>query len=116
MVEARVLAAQRTWGLYSEAEEQGRALTYKAAEAYNGVDKYVKKGQVDFETVKLISMAKIFVSEIGTERRSPTSTGSSPAARAGSRSTPSRRWGEVNRLFRIGGGNGGANCATTSQS
>src|SRR5580658_7535894 len=46
--------------------EAARALTYKGAAEYNE-DKYVKKGQVDFETVKLISMAKIFVGEIGTE-------------------------------------------------
>jgi citronellyl-CoA dehydrogenase len=46
--------------------EAARALTYKGAAEYNE-DKYVKKGQVDFETVKLISMAKIFVGELGTE-------------------------------------------------
>ncbi|AKU97212.1 Isovaleryl-CoA dehydrogenase [Labilithrix luteola] len=46
--------------------EAGRALTYKAAEAYNE-EKHVKKEPLTFETVKLISMAKIFVGEIGSE-------------------------------------------------
>jgi citronellyl-CoA dehydrogenase len=46
--------------------EAGKALTYKGADEYNE-DKYVKKGQVGFETVKTISLAKIFVGEIGTE-------------------------------------------------
>src|SRR5580700_222923 len=45
--------------------EAARALSYKGAEMYNE-DKYVKKGQVDLETVKLISMAKIFVGESGS--------------------------------------------------
>jgi citronellyl-CoA dehydrogenase len=46
--------------------EAGQALSYKAAEAYND-DKYVKKGQVSFDTVKLISMAKIYMGELSTE-------------------------------------------------
>jgi citronellyl-CoA dehydrogenase len=46
--------------------EAGRALTYKGAAEYNE-DKFVKKGQVSFETVKTISMSKIFVGDIGTE-------------------------------------------------
>lgn len=46
--------------------EAGRALTYKAAEAYND-EKHVKKEPLTFETVKLISMAKIFVGEVGSE-------------------------------------------------
>ncbi len=46
--------------------EAGKALTYKAVDAYNE-EKYVKKQPVSFETVKLISLAKIFVGEIGTE-------------------------------------------------
>jgi citronellyl-CoA dehydrogenase len=46
--------------------EAGRALTYKGADEYNE-DKYVKKGQVSFDTVKTISMSKIFVGEIGGE-------------------------------------------------
>jgi citronellyl-CoA dehydrogenase len=46
--------------------EAGRALTYKAAEMYNE-ERYVKKVPLSFETVKIISMAKIFVGELGTE-------------------------------------------------
>jgi citronellyl-CoA dehydrogenase len=46
--------------------EAGRALTYKGAAEYND-EKHVKKGQISFDTVKTISMAKIFVGEIGTE-------------------------------------------------
>jgi citronellyl-CoA dehydrogenase len=46
--------------------EAGRALTYRGAAEYNE-DKYVKKGAVSFDTVKTISLAKIFVGEIGTE-------------------------------------------------
>jgi citronellyl-CoA dehydrogenase len=46
--------------------EAGKALTYKAVEAYNE-ERYVKKEPISFETVKLISMAKIFVGEISSE-------------------------------------------------
>ena len=46
--------------------EAGRALTYKAAEMYND-ERHVKKEPISFETVKMISMAKIFVGELGTE-------------------------------------------------
>jgi citronellyl-CoA dehydrogenase len=46
--------------------EAGRALTYKAADMYNH-ERHVKKEPISFETVKLISMSKIFVGEIGTE-------------------------------------------------
>ncbi|HEY8078695.1 MAG TPA: acyl-CoA dehydrogenase family protein, partial [Labilithrix sp.] len=46
--------------------EAGRALTYKAVDAYND-ERYVKKEPISFETVKIISMAKIFVGELGTE-------------------------------------------------
>ncbi len=46
--------------------EAGRALTYKAAEAYNE-EKHVKKGPISFDTVKLISMAKIFMGELSSE-------------------------------------------------
>lgn len=46
--------------------EAARALAYKAAEEYNH-DKYVAKGPVQFETVKLISMAKVFVGDVCTE-------------------------------------------------
>ncbi|MBS2015986.1 MAG: acyl-CoA dehydrogenase family protein [Deltaproteobacteria bacterium] len=46
--------------------EAARALTYKAADMYND-EKYVKKVPVSFETVKIISMAKVVVGELGTE-------------------------------------------------
>jgi citronellyl-CoA dehydrogenase len=46
--------------------EAGRALTYKAVEAYND-ERYVKTVPISFETVKLISMAKIFVGELSSE-------------------------------------------------
>ncbi len=46
--------------------EAARALTYKAADMYND-EKYVKKVPISFETVKIISMAKIVVGELGTE-------------------------------------------------
>jgi citronellyl-CoA dehydrogenase len=46
--------------------EAGKALSYKACDAYNE-ERYEKKIPISFDTVKLISMAKIFVGEIGTE-------------------------------------------------
>ena len=46
--------------------EAGSALTYKAAEAYNE-EKHIKKGPISFDTVKLISMAKIYMGELSSE-------------------------------------------------
>jgi citronellyl-CoA dehydrogenase len=46
--------------------EAARALTYKGAESYND-DKYVKKDNVSLDTVKTISLAKIFVGDVMTE-------------------------------------------------
>ncbi|MBL8609415.1 MAG: acyl-CoA dehydrogenase family protein [Myxococcales bacterium] len=46
--------------------EAGQALSYKAAEAYNE-EKHVKKGPISFDTVKLISMAKIYMGELSSE-------------------------------------------------
>lgn len=46
--------------------EAAKALTYKAVEMYND-EKYVRKEPISFETVKMISMGKIFVGELGTE-------------------------------------------------
>jgi citronellyl-CoA dehydrogenase len=51
--------------LYSKLEA-GRSLTYRAVDAYND-ERYVRKEPITFDTVKLISMAKIFVGELGTE-------------------------------------------------
>ncbi len=46
--------------------EAARALAYRGAEAYNE-DKYVQRGPVSSETVKLISLAKIFVGDVMSE-------------------------------------------------
>jgi citronellyl-CoA dehydrogenase len=46
--------------------EAARALAYRGAEAYNE-DKYVKGEQVSMETVRLISLAKIFVGDVASE-------------------------------------------------
>jgi citronellyl-CoA dehydrogenase len=46
--------------------EAARALAYRGAEAYND-DKYVKKDSVSLDTVKLISLAKIFVGDVSSE-------------------------------------------------
>ncbi len=46
--------------------EAARALAYRGAEAYND-DKYVKKESVSLDTVKLISLAKIFVGDVSSE-------------------------------------------------
>ena len=46
--------------------EAARAFTYRIVDKYNE-DRYVKKGPLDMETVKLISMAKIFVGDVTSE-------------------------------------------------
>lgn len=46
--------------------EAAHALSYRAAEAFNE-DRYVKKGDISFETTKLIAMGKIFVGEVTHE-------------------------------------------------
>jgi citronellyl-CoA dehydrogenase len=46
--------------------EAAKSLVYRGAEAYNE-DKYVKKQDVSMDTVKLISLAKIFVGDVATE-------------------------------------------------
>ena len=46
--------------------EAARSLTYRGAESYNE-DKYVKKDNVSMETVKLISMSKVFVGDVMSE-------------------------------------------------
>jgi citronellyl-CoA dehydrogenase len=56
---------QKMVDLYTKLEA-GRALTYKAAAHYNH-ERYELKTEVSFETVKLISMAKVFVGEMSTE-------------------------------------------------
>ena len=51
--------------LYTKCES-ARAFIYKCVDAYN-TDKYEKKGPVDMETVKLISMAKVLVGDVVSE-------------------------------------------------
>jgi citronellyl-CoA dehydrogenase len=46
--------------------EAAHALSYRAAEAFNE-DRYVKKGDISFETTKLIAMGKIFVGDVTHE-------------------------------------------------
>ena len=46
--------------------EAAKALTYKTAEAYND-EKHVKKQPLSFETVKLVSMAKILTGDLLSE-------------------------------------------------
>ncbi|MFO0743207.1 MAG: acyl-CoA dehydrogenase family protein [Labilithrix sp.] len=46
--------------------EAAKALAYRACEIYND-ERYVQKIPISFETVKMISFAKIFCAEIGTE-------------------------------------------------
>ncbi len=51
--------------LYTKAEA-AKALTYKAADAFNE-DRYVRKGEISFETTKLIAMSKLFVGDVAAE-------------------------------------------------
>jgi citronellyl-CoA dehydrogenase len=46
--------------------EAARAFAYKCVDLYNG-ERYVKKGPLSFETVKLISMAKILVGDVADD-------------------------------------------------
>jgi len=46
--------------------EAGKALSYKAVEEYNH-ERYVKKEAISFDTVKLISMAKIYIGDVVSE-------------------------------------------------
>jgi citronellyl-CoA dehydrogenase len=46
--------------------EAAKALAYRACDQYND-ERYVQKIPISFETVKMISFAKIFCAEIGTE-------------------------------------------------
>jgi citronellyl-CoA dehydrogenase len=46
--------------------EGAKAFVYKCVDAYN-TDKYINKGPVQFETVRLISMAKVLVGDIISE-------------------------------------------------
>ena len=46
--------------------EAARALTYRAVDSYNE-DKYVKRDSVSLETVKMVSLAKVFVGDVMSE-------------------------------------------------
>jgi citronellyl-CoA dehydrogenase len=46
--------------------EAGKALSYKAVEEYND-ERFVKKQPISMDTVKLISMAKVFVGDVVSE-------------------------------------------------
>jgi citronellyl-CoA dehydrogenase len=81
--------------------EAAKALTYKAAEAYNE-DKFVKKGSVSMETVRIISMAKIFTGDVGSEIADQCMQFHGGAGYMDEYHV-SRAWRDQ-RLFRIGGG------------
>ncbi len=51
--------------LYTKCEA-AKAFVYKCVDAYND-ERYVKKGPISFETVKLISMSKILVGDLASE-------------------------------------------------
>jgi citronellyl-CoA dehydrogenase len=61
----RMAWQQKFVDLYTKLEA-GRALTYKAAAHYNH-ERYEQRAPVSLDTVKLISMAKVFVGEMGSE-------------------------------------------------
>ncbi|MGH7280365.1 MAG: acyl-CoA dehydrogenase family protein [Polyangiaceae bacterium] len=81
--------------------EAAKALTYKGAEAYNE-DKYVKKENVSMDTVKLISLAKIFVGDVMTEIADQCLQFHGGAGYIEEYHV-ARAWRDQ-RLFRIGGG------------
>ncbi len=81
--------------------EAARALTYKAADMYND-ERYVKKGPISLETVKIISMAKMFVGELGSEIMDQCLQFHGGAGYVEEMSI-ARSWRDQ-RLFRIGGG------------
>ena len=56
---------QKLVELYTKVEV-GKAMTYRCADLYNH-EKYDLKQPLSFEAVKLISMAKVYVAEIGNE-------------------------------------------------
>ena len=91
---------QKFVDLYAKLEA-GKALSYKGAEAYND-DKYVQKQQVSMDTVKTISLAKIFVGEIGSEIADQCLQFHGGAGYV--EEYPIARAWRDNRLFRIGGG------------
>ncbi len=81
--------------------EAASALAYKGAAEYNE-DKYVNKGQVGFETVKTISMAKIFAGDVISEITDECLQFHGGAGYI--EEYPIARVWRDQRLFRIGGG------------
>ncbi|MEO7112452.1 MAG: acyl-CoA dehydrogenase family protein [Polyangiaceae bacterium] len=81
--------------------EAARALTYKGAEMYNE-DKYVTKGHVSMDTVKTISLAKIFVGDVANEIVDQSLQFHGGAGYIEEMHI-ARAWRDQ-RLFRIGGG------------
>ncbi|WP_394834536.1 acyl-CoA dehydrogenase family protein [Pendulispora rubella] len=81
--------------------EAARALSYKGAEAYNE-DKYVNKTQVSFDTVRTISLAKIFTGDVLSEIADQSLQFYGGAGYIEEYEI-ARAWRDQ-RLFRIGGG------------
>ena len=81
--------------------EAGKALAYKGAELYNE-DKYVKKDNVTMETVRIISLAKVFVGDVMSEIADQCLQFHGGAGYIEEYHV-ARAWRDQ-RLFRIGGG------------
>jgi citronellyl-CoA dehydrogenase len=81
--------------------EAAKALVYSGADAYNE-DKYVKKQDVSMDTVKVISLAKIFVGDVATEVADQCLQFHGGAGYI-EEYRIARAWRDQ-RLFRIGGG------------
>ncbi|MEM9694014.1 MAG: acyl-CoA dehydrogenase family protein, partial [Myxococcota bacterium] len=81
--------------------ESARAFVYKCVDHYND-DKYVKKGEVSMETVRLVSMAKVLVGDVVDEIMD-TCLQFHGGAGYIEEYPIARAWRDA-RLFRIGGG------------
>jgi citronellyl-CoA dehydrogenase len=81
--------------------EAAKAISYRGAEMYNH-DKYVAKDNVTMDTVKLISLAKIFVGDVMTEVADQCLQFHGGAGYIEEYHV-ARAWRDQ-RLFRIGGG------------
>ncbi len=81
--------------------EAARALSYHAADLYNQ-DRWVRKVPVELETVKIISMAKVFVGDVASEVIDESLQFHGGAGYM-EESSVARAWRDQ-RLFRIGAG------------
>jgi citronellyl-CoA dehydrogenase len=81
--------------------EAAKALAYKGADLYNE-DKYIKKDNVSMETVRLISLAKVFVGDVMSEIADQCLQFHGGAGYIEEYHV-ARAWRDQ-RLFRIGGG------------